>query len=1438
MTERSPEKALERLTRQLQSLAEGVHAGLPQEAVVVEAAEALSASLEELHGLLEEYDEQQQKLRRALDAVEAERRRYRELFEQAPDAYVVTNGTGVILAANRAAESLLGRPVARLTYRPLSLFAEAGHLSILQHLLEQAHEHGAGGPVTLCLRPDRRPRHDVYVMCGVRLVPHDHDDPALHWILRDISAQVTQEAERERLLDETARQRQEAVRLADQLAHERDLLDTIMEHTDVHLAYLDRDLNFARVNSAYARGSGHTPEELLGRNHFDLFPNEENEAIFRRVRDTGIPAHFRARPFTYADQPDRGVTYWDWSLEPIRDSGGEVSGLVFSLNDVTERERSRLAREAHLASLGRLVSSTQDLLAQATVQDLLDSVARAARELTGAQMALAGYETPDGRFRISLCSAFGPCVAHERALADHRRELLDLVSERESFCLAADELGAHRLTRILPEGHGPLREALGSRLTDRDGRPRGVVLVADPGPGVFGPEDETIVAELAPLASLGLWHILATQEARRRADQMDAVFGAMASAVFVYDADGAIVASNPAAEEILGESPLGRDRGAISQRIQFRLPDGTPVPVEGLPSSRALRGERIVAAAHVVSVPQGDVSLLVSAAPLRQRGEPNGAVVVWQNVTERERLLAELTAERERLRSSEERARALLNAPDDYAALLDPQGRILAINEVAAGFLGQPSEELVGRGLLALLAPELAEPLGRGLDEAVRCGRTAEGEARAAGRLVHLTCIPVREADGRVGSVAFYARDVTEARRAAEELFRREQEFRALVENSPDLVVRVGGDMGVAYANPAVEQLLGAPIEEAAAWYRESPGGLANLGENIEGVFGEGVERTLEVDVDLGEETRSFEARLVPERGSDGSVSTVLVVARDITERQRSRAALRRYATRLQVLRSMDQAILAAQSAEEMARAGLLKLRQIVPFLRASVARLDVPEGMLTVLAAAGEAEGEEGHAPGPRDSLPLGSAWYLDTLRAGGTYRVADLADVEGEGPACEAQEVLRRLGLRGYAAVPLRAEGELLGVLALGMAEPGRPDDETLDIMCEVADELAIGIRQAELHSQIERHSRSLEATVARRTAALRESEERFRAMYERAAMGIALLNEGGAIDDANGALQAILGYDLDGLRGRRLWELEDLGQAPMEAEWQRLLAEEVDHLRGERRYLNAAGHIVWAEQVITAVRRPQGGRPFAIAMLDDITERKRVLAAMVQHEKLSITGRLAASLAHEINNPLQAVIGCLGLTRELLASGGCGEDATRYVDVGLEELRRASRIVTQLRDVHRPSPLVERRAVDVNEVVRQVMDVTHRQAQDLHVTTESHLGAVPLVLAARDRIMQVVLNLVLNALDAMPDGGTLTLTTEASEEPAGLYITVADTGRGIELERLPFVFDLFYTSKAENAGLGLFITQSIVEEHGGHIGVSSAVNEGTSFTVWLPV
>lgn len=144
-------------------------------------------------------------------------------------------------------------------------------------------------------------------------------------------------------------------------------MEKLFSNLRILIAYLDAEFNFIRVNDAYAQAGGHDPEYFIGKNHFDLYPYQENERIFRQVVKSGEPYTVYAKPFEYPDQPERGVTYWDWTLQPLKDMKGKVEGLILSLLDVTARERAlkdymRLVAAIENAKEGIFIADNQNII--------------------------------------------------------------------------------------------------------------------------------------------------------------------------------------------------------------------------------------------------------------------------------------------------------------------------------------------------------------------------------------------------------------------------------------------------------------------------------------------------------------------------------------------------------------------------------------------------------------------------------------------------------------------------------------------------------------------------------------------------------------------------------------------------------------------------------------------------------------------------------------------------------------------------------------------------------------------------------------------------------------------------------------------------------------------------------------------------------------------
>jgi PAS domain S-box-containing protein len=234
-------------------------------------------------------------------------------------------------------------------------------------------------------------------------------------------------------------------------------------------------------------------------------------------------------------------------------------------------------------------------------------------------------------------------------------------------------------------------------------------------------------------------------------------------------------------------------------------------------------------------------------------------------------------------------------------------------------------------------------------------------------------------------------------------------------------------------------------------------------------------------------------------------------------------------------------------------------------------------------------------------------------------------------------------------------------------------------------------------------------------------------------------------------------------------------------------------------------------------------------------DRTEQMATQAALIQAERLTTAGKLATSLAHEINNPLQAVIGCLGLAQESLENS---ESLGTYLQVAYEEVRRAARIVGQFRSLGSSKQEGRKEPTDLNRLLGDVLMLNkkHLANRKIEVLWEPDTR-LPMLPVMADPLRQVFLNLVMNAADAMPGGGQLRLSTARTSSPAGVRLVVADTGSGIPPEVLPHIFEAFYSTKSEGLGVGLFVSQNIVQQHGGRIAVESQAGAGTTFTIWLP-
>jgi PAS domain S-box-containing protein len=268
---------------------------------------------------------------------------------------------------------------------------------------------------------------------------------------------------------------------------------------------------------------------------------------------------------------------------------------------------------------------------------------------------------------------------------------------------------------------------------------------------------------------------------------------------------------------------------------------------------------------------------------------------------------------------------------------------------------------------------------------------------------------------------------------------------------------------------------------------------------------------------------------------------------------------------------------------------------------------------------------------------------------------------------------------------------------------------------------------------------------------------------------------------------------------------------------------------------------GSVRWIESQGKSQRNSDGQITKVVGVMADVTHRKLAEEAMLRAEKLAVAGRLAASVAHEINNPLEAVANLL----YLITLADAVEDAQEQAGKALEQLMRVSQITQQTLKFHRQTGLP--RSVNLSEVVDGVLSFFRSKLAQAGVAVKLRAEAETAVPCMPSEAQQIFANLVTNAIDAMPHGGRLTIRLRPSLDwrdraTRGMRITFADSGVGMSRDTLRRIFEPFFTTKLDiGTGLGMWVVAQLVERHNGQVRVWSTQREGrsgTAFSIFLPL
>jgi two-component system sporulation sensor kinase A len=342
------------------------------------------------------------------------------------------------------------------------------------------------------------------------------------------------------------------------------------------------------------------------------------------------------------------------------------------------------------------------------------------------------------------------------------------------------------------------------------------------------------------------------------------------------------------------------------------------------------------------------------------------------------------------------------------------------------------------------------------------------------------------------------------------------------------------------------------------------------------------------------------------------------------------------------------------------------------------------------------------------------------------------------------------------------------------------------------------------------------------------LRESEAKYRLIAENMSDLIGVLNVDGVALYASPSHKTVLGFPPEHYEGKCVFDLVHPEDIALVKQRFGTMLETKERTRVEFRYAHFDGHWVFVEAHGTPVIDEYGNVEKVVVVARDITKRKQTEEQLLKSEKLAVVGQLAAGVAHEIRNPMTALKGFLQLISRQ------AENA-RYCNIMLSELDRINTIVDEFLMVAKPQ-VQKFQHNDVRDLLRDVITLMNAQGTMSNVRVSINFDpSIPLVLCDGNRLKQVFINIIKNAIDAMPSGGEIEI--QVKNEDNKVFIRFLDNGCGIPEERIPRLGEPFYTTKEKGTGLGLMVSYRIIEAHHGDIRISSEVNKGTIVEVVLP-
>jgi PAS domain S-box-containing protein len=354
----------------------------------------------------------------------------------------------------------------------------------------------------------------------------------------------------------------------------------------------------------------------------------------------------------------------------------------------------------------------------------------------------------------------------------------------------------------------------------------------------------------------------------------------------------------------------------------------------------------------------------------------------------------------------------------------------------------------------------------------------------------------------------------------------------------------------------------------------------------------------------------------------------------------------------------------------------------------------------------------------------------------------------------------------------------------------------------------------------------------------------------MFESSAVGIAVIGRDRRYAAINGAFQRMLGYTAEELHSLGPW---DISHEDDRDETQELLDDLMKGRRPdyhvEKRYRRKDGTVIWVRVSTAQALDPHSGLQGIPTIIEDVTERKHaetalheVRAALVHTSRLTTMGTLSASIAHELNQPLAAIMTNANACARLLdhEPPDLVDCKDAIADI-VHDAIRASEVIKRVRGLSK-NAAPERAILDVNDAVQEVLALTRHELERHRIAIQTEFdGLLPAILADRIQLQQVILNLIMNGIDAMnevSDRDRVLRVCSRQSDGDEVAVSVYDSGVGLRPDAAERIFETFFTTKPDGMGLGLAISNSIIEAHGGRLWAAPAATHGTVFSFALPI